>query len=137
MISRITKEQGPGGNLLIPNRPLEDGSPARLPEVATGKQSAAARGTGWGVDRSVGEKNPFHHQFIKIRGLGDVVDASSGKRQSPNLEAAGHMLDLLVVLADKTKGNLTPGEEVFLTRVLKELRMRYAEACNSGGSATP
>ena len=68
--------------------------------------------------------------------LGDVVDSSSGKRQLPNLEAAGHMLDLLVVLADKTKGNLTPGEEVFLTRVLKELRMRYAEACNSEGSAT-
>ena len=31
--------------------------------------------------------------------LGDAVDPSSGRRQRPNLEAAGHMLDLLVVLA--------------------------------------
>ncbi len=45
-----------------------------------------------------------------------------------NLEAAGHMLDLLAVLAEKTKGNLTPDEERFLTQVLHELRMRFIEA---------
>jgi hypothetical protein len=38
------------------------------------------------------------------------------------------MLDLLAVLAEKTKGNLTPDEERFLTRVLYELRSRFTEA---------
>ena len=64
--------------------------------------------------------------------LGDAVDPSSGRRQRPNLEAAGHMLDLLVVLAEKTKGNLTPDEELFLTRVLQELRMRFGDARKAG-----
>ena len=60
--------------------------------------------------------------------FGDAADPSSGQHMSPNLEAAGHMLDLLVVLAEKTHGNLTPDEERFLTRVLYELRMRFIEA---------
>ena len=64
--------------------------------------------------------------------LGDAVDPSSGRRPRPNLEAAGHMLDLLVVLAEKTKGNLTPDEELFLTRVLQELRMRFGDARKAG-----
>ncbi|MEE2790167.1 MAG: DUF1844 domain-containing protein [Acidobacteriota bacterium] len=64
--------------------------------------------------------------------LGDAVDPSSGRRQRPNLEAAGHMLDLLVVLAEKTKGNLTPDEELFLTRILQELRMRFGDARKAG-----
>ena len=60
--------------------------------------------------------------------FGDAADPSSGEHMAPNLEAAGHMLDLLVVLAEKTKGNLTPDEERFLTQVLYELRMRFIEA---------
>ena len=60
--------------------------------------------------------------------FGDAADPSSGQHTSPNLEAAGHMLDLLVVLAEKTHGNLTPDEERFLTQVLYELRMRFIEA---------
>lgn len=60
--------------------------------------------------------------------FGDAADPSSGQRMPSNLEAAGHMLDLLVVLADKTQGNLAPDEERFLTQVLYELRMRFIEA---------
>ena len=60
--------------------------------------------------------------------FGDAADPSSGQHMSPNLEAAGHMLDLLVVLAEKTRGNLPPDEERFLTQVLYELRMRFIEA---------
>jgi hypothetical protein len=60
--------------------------------------------------------------------LGDAADPVSGEKMPPNLGAAGHMLDLLAVLAEKTKGNLTPDEERFLTRVLFELRKRFTEA---------
>ena len=60
--------------------------------------------------------------------FGDAADPSSGEHMLPNLEAAGHMLDLLVVLAEKTKGDLTPDEERFLTQVLDELRMWFIEA---------
>ena len=60
--------------------------------------------------------------------LGDVADPSSGQKTPPNLDAAGHMLDLLAVLAEKTQGNLTPDEERFLTQALYELRMRFIDA---------
>lgn len=60
--------------------------------------------------------------------LGDAADPATGQKTAPNLDAAGHMLDLLALLAEKTKGNLDPSEELFLTRVLSELRMRFIEA---------
>ena len=60
--------------------------------------------------------------------LGDVVDPASGRKMPPNLGAAGHMLDLLAVLAEKTKGNLSSDEDRFLSRVLFELRNRYTKA---------
>ena len=60
--------------------------------------------------------------------LGDAVDPTSGQKMPPNLGAAGHMLDLLAVLAEKTKGNLSLDEDRFLARVLFELRSRFTEA---------
>ncbi len=60
--------------------------------------------------------------------LGDAIDPTTKQKMPPDLGAAGHMLDLLAVLAEKTKGNLNPDEDQFLTRVLFELRQRYIEA---------
>ena len=60
--------------------------------------------------------------------FGDAADPSSGQKVPPNLDAAGHMVELVAVLAEKTRGNLTPDEERFLTRVLYELRMRLIDA---------
>ena len=60
--------------------------------------------------------------------FGDMSDPSSGEKPKANLEAAGHAIEMLVLLQEKTKGNLTHEEERFLEQVLHELRMRYAEA---------
>ena len=60
--------------------------------------------------------------------LGDAADPVTGEKMPPNLDAAAHMLDLLAVLAEKTKGNLTPDEERFITQVLYELRVRFTDA---------
>ena len=60
--------------------------------------------------------------------FGDVADPASGQRATANLEAAGHVIEMLALLQDKTKGNLTPEEEHFLQQVLFELRMRFVEA---------
>ena len=65
--------------------------------------------------------------------FGDVVDPGTGRRLPPNPAAGGNMLDLLAVLAEKTRGNLTPDEEQFLSRVLQELRMRFAEVRREAG----
>ena len=45
-----------------------------------------------------------------------------------DLAAARHMIDLLAMLRDKTKGNLDPAEQSMLDTILYDLRMRYVES---------
>ena len=45
-----------------------------------------------------------------------------------NLEAAGQAIEMLVLLEEKTRGNLTEDESVFLQQVLYELRTKYLSA---------
>jgi len=46
---------------------------------------------------------------------------------SPNLDLARHTIDLLAVLQQKTKGNLTLEESRLLENSLTELRFRYVQ----------
>jgi hypothetical protein len=50
------------------------------------------------------------------------------KGAAPDLDRARYAIDLLGMLAEKTKGNLTPLEERHITAALHELRMAYVEA---------
>lgn len=45
-----------------------------------------------------------------------------------NLPLARHAIDMLAVLGEKTKGNLTMEEQRFLENSLTELRFRYIQA---------
>jgi hypothetical protein len=45
-----------------------------------------------------------------------------------NLLQAQMSIDMLAMIQEKTKGNLTPEEQQFLEQVLYELRMRFVEA---------
>lgn len=58
--------------------------------------------------------------------LGDAP-SPDGEARTPNLVLAHQTIDLLEILSEKTKGNLTGEEERLLDHVLYELRMRYVE----------
>lgn|SRR5690606_37015704 len=58
--------------------------------------------------------------------LGAFPDPESGRRLV-SLELAQFNIDLLGVLEEKTKGNLTDEEQKYLTHVLYELRMQFVE----------
>ena len=60
--------------------------------------------------------------------FGDLPDPVSGERSTPNLEGASQMIDILSLLEQKTRGNLTAEERQVLEQVLYELRMRFVEA---------
>jgi hypothetical protein len=45
-----------------------------------------------------------------------------------NLPAAQQMIDILALLEQKTRGNLTAEERQVLEQVLYELRLRYVQA---------
>jgi len=59
--------------------------------------------------------------------LGEMEDPFTQK-QSKNLPIAKQTIDLIGMLREKTKGNLTSEEGNFLDNVLFDLRMRYVKA---------
>src|SRR3954468_11410141 len=60
--------------------------------------------------------------------LGEAPDPVTGKTQDPDLPLAQESIDLLALLEEKTKGNLTPDETRFLQTMLYDLRMRFIAA---------
>lgn len=60
--------------------------------------------------------------------FGDIEDPMLGERQEPDLAAAHQMIDLIAMLQEKTKGNLTAPEAKLVEDLLYELRMRFVQA---------
>ena len=59
--------------------------------------------------------------------LGEVQDPITNQIEK-NLSSAKQTIDLLGMLREKTKGNLTPDEEKLFENLLYDLRMRYVRA---------
>jgi len=59
--------------------------------------------------------------------LGESAHPEEGKREK-NLVLARQSLDLLSLLREKTRGNLTAEEERFFENLLADLRFRFIEA---------
>ena len=57
-----------------------------------------------------------------LRQLNDKIEEAKRKR---NLLVAKQTIDILAMLREKTKGNLTPEEEAFMDHLLTDLRLRY------------
>ena len=60
--------------------------------------------------------------------FGDIPDPNTGERMEADLIAAHQMIDLISLLQEKTKGNLTTDEAKLVDDLLYELRMRYVQA---------
>jgi hypothetical protein len=56
--------------------------------------------------------------------------APQGEKPALDLIGARQTIDILGILSDRTKGNLTPAEESTLRNVLYELRMAYLDVTN-------
>ena len=60
--------------------------------------------------------------------FGDRMEPGATEQGPVDLVAAGQMIDILALLEEKTKGNLTAEERQLLEMVLYELRLRFVEA---------
>ncbi len=61
--------------------------------------------------------------------LGEVPNPLSGEEGvKKNIPIARHTIDVIEMLSEKTKGNLTEEENKILGEVLYDLRMRYVKA---------
>jgi Domain of unknown function (DUF1844) len=64
--------------------------------------------------------------------LGDAADPSSGNTATPDLDAARQVIDILGMIEEKTRGNLTAEERQLLEQGLYELRLRFVEVQKGG-----
>lgn len=68
--------------------------------------------------------------------LGEAPDPTTGqKREKPELSLAQQSIDLLAVLQEKTRGNLTDEEARFLDNILYDLRMLYVQVSQRQSAA--
>jgi len=64
--------------------------------------------------------------------LGDAPHPESGE-PATNLLLAKQSIDILAMLQEKTKGNLTAEEEKFLDNLLVDLKLRYVSRTSRKG----
>jgi hypothetical protein len=58
--------------------------------------------------------------------LGEVPDPATGKQQE-DLTMAKQTIDLIAMLEEKTRGNLTTDEENLIKHILYDVRLRYVQ----------
>lgn len=61
------------------------------------------------------------------------MPAPGSQQYMRNLPQAQHMIDLLMVLREKTRGNLAPDEEQMMQELLPQLQMAYVSASRQVG----
>ena len=69
--------------------------------------------------------------------LGDTPHPETGAPAEPDLVLAQQTIDILAMLAEKTRGNLTPEEERFMENLLTDLRLRFVAATQRQKSPRP
>jgi hypothetical protein len=60
--------------------------------------------------------------------LGDAPHPETGKPAERNLPLAQQSIEILAMLQQKTRGNLSPEEEKLIDQLLLDLKLRYVEA---------
>ena len=60
--------------------------------------------------------------------FGDRAEPGAESPAAPDLPAASQMIDILALLEEKTRGNLTAEERQVLEMVLYELRLLFVQA---------
>lgn len=125
------------GTVLNPQRSAEPSSPPQnsgpTPDLA-GKPKGGASAPPPRPEVDTGEERHAAAQFIEI--IASLVEPATlflGDAQMPDgqevedLERARVYIDLLAVLQEKTRGNLTQEEDSVLGEMLYRLRMRYVQ----------
>jgi hypothetical protein len=137
----MTKEQEEQGFRVTDKRGFREDSetpapesPEKADEVPAGEAAAAAEGKA--PEDEARQRPPidfpsyllsYYTQGLVL--LGEVPNPYTNKKEE-DVEAARHTVDILSMLEEKTKGNLTKEEQQLLESVLYELRMKFMAKTN-------
>jgi Domain of unknown function (DUF1844) len=109
----------------------------------TAEQDAAYKESSRQIDDMLRQANPgmdaggtisFEHiiqSFYVSAMMAMGAGTEPGQKARVDILGARQSIDMLALLQDKTKGNLTPKEEATLQNVLFELRMMFLEITNA------
>jgi len=70
-----------------------------------------------------------------MQALGKLKNPVTDKIER-NMEQAQHSIDMLIMLRDKTKGNLSAQENSLLTGMLSELQLNFVDESNKDKNIT-
>jgi hypothetical protein len=121
-----------GGFTVTDRRSFTEEAGAR--DEAPAASSTGANVAGVGPEAPIAAFPPVDfHTFVLSLGssallhLGEIENPNDGVSQK-DLPLAKHTIDILVMLEEKTKGNLSSAEERLMESLLYDLRLRYVEA---------
>jgi len=72
--------------------------------------------------------------FSALHYLGLMTEPESGRVSERDLPLARHNIEILELLEEKTRGNLSAEESKLIANLLYEVRMHFVEATKSPGS---
>jgi len=113
------------------------------PQPEAGKEEEVTKGRSADLKEKTEEQKPAAGEEIQLPEVnfatfifslsssalfhfGEVPDPATGTKKK-SLPLAKHTIDILAMLDEKTKGNLTSDEEQLLKNILYDLRMRYVK----------
>ncbi len=64
-----------------------------------------------------------------------LLKLEEGEEQGPDLPSARHAIDMLGMLAEKTRGNLSLEEQRLIENSLTELRFRYVQVSETAAKS--
>ena len=133
----MTKEQEEQGFRVTDKRGFREDSEAQTPETPDkAEEKPLNEPSSAAESKTQGQEAPpprppidfpsyvlsYYTQGLVL--LGEVPNPYTNKKEE-DVDAARHMIDILSMLEEKTKGNLTNEERQLLETVLYELRMKF------------
>jgi hypothetical protein len=118
----------------------EAGEAKEKPQPDKRAESAEPRAEKGGKPETAGQETPrepplpvitfstfiFSLNTSALVHLGDYPEPATGKNEA-DLPLAKQTIDLIALLEEKTRGNLTKDEESLLKHILYDLRLRYVQ----------
>ncbi len=135
----MTKEQDDTGFRVTDKRPFSEDGELRKPDAAEEKQSQSEKKTTEQRPPIIQEPPPepridfpsyvlsYYTQGLVL--LGEVPNPMTNKKED-DLDGARHTIEILAMLEEKTKGNLSKEEDQLMASVLYELRMKFMAKTN-------
>lgn len=126
-----------------PEEPVEHAEMPQFSAQETAEQNAAYQASSRQIDDLLRESNPemgatgvitFEHiiqSFYVSAMIAMGAGTEPGQKARVDILGARQSIDMLALLDEKTRGNLTPKEQATLKNVLFELRMMFLEITNA------